>query len=319
MKNKTVPESTVLKVTEWVKKAIPFLGLIILIILFGATTEGRFLKIANLKNIFSQAAIVMVAGTGCSFVMSHNNLDFSLGGACAMSAVAGIIVGAKVSYALMLPVCLVVGMLCGLITAALHIKAQIPAFMAGMCVMFAGRGLAQGAYLQFVMTLPKDYKVLQNIWFYLGVVIVVFVIAYVLFEYTKIGKFNKLIGSNPQVAKLSGIPVNKYKLIAFVVSGFTVGVAAFMSIIRGGGVGAQTGTNLETNVLLALTLGGFPLTGGSQSRMRSIIIGSLVLFILNNGLQLWGVDPTVINVIKGAVFLVVVYITIDRGSGKVMI
>lgn len=319
MKNKTVPESTVLKVTEWVKKAIPFLGLIILIILFGATTEGRFLKIANLKNIFSQAAIVMVAGTGCSFVMSHNNLDFSLGGACAMSAVAGIIVGAKVSYALMLPVCLVVGMLCGLITAALHIKAQIPAFMAGMCVMFAGRGLAQGAYLQFVMTLPKDYKVLQNIWFYLGVVIVVFVIAYILFEYTKIGKFNKLIGSNPQVAKLSGIPVNKYKLIAFVVSGFTVGVAAFMSIIRGGGVGAQTGTNLETNVLLALTLGGFPLTGGSQSRMRSIIIGSLVLFILNNGLQLWGVDPTVINVIKGAVFLVVVYITIDRGSGKVMI
>lgn len=319
MKNKTVPESTVLKVTEWVKKAIPFLGLIILIMLFGATTEGRFLKIANLKNIFSQAAIVMVAGTGCSFVMSHNNLDFSLGGACAMSAVAGIIVGAKVSYALMLPVCLVVGMLCGLITAALHIKAQIPAFMAGMCVMFAGRGLAQGAYLQFVMTLPKDYKVLQNIWFYLGVVIVVFVIAYILFEYTKIGKFNKLIGSNPQVAKLSGIPVNKYKLIAFVVSGFTVGVAAFMSIIRGGGVGAQTGTNLETNVLLALTLGGFPLTGGSQSRMRSIIIGSLVLFILNNGLQLWGVDPTVINVIKGAVFLVVVYITIDRGSGKVMI
>ncbi len=319
MKNKTVPESTVLKVTEWVKKAIPFLGLIILILLFGATTEGRFLKIANLKNIFSQAAIVMVAGTGCSFVMSHNNLDFSLGGACAMSAVAGIIVGSKVSYALMLPVCLSVGMLCGLITAVLHVKAQIPAFMAGMCVMFAGRGLAQGAYLQFVMTLPKEYKVLQNILFYLGVVVVVFVIAYILFEYTKIGKFNKLIGSNPQVAKLSGIPVNKYKVIAFVVSGFTVGVAAFMSIIRGGGVGAQTGTNLETNVLLALTLGGFPLTGGSQSKMRSIIIGSLVLFILNNGLQLWGVDPTVINVIKGAVFLVVVYITIDRGSGKVMI
>lgn len=306
-------------IKEWVKKAIPFLGLIILIIVFGATTGGRFLKITNLKNIFSQAAIVMVAGTGASFVMAHNNLDFSLGGACAMSAVAGIVLGGKLSYALMLPVCLIVGMLCGLITSVLHIKARIPAFMAGMCIMFAGRGLAQGAYLQFVMTLPVEYKVLQNIWFYLGVVVLVFAVAYILFEYTKIGKFNKLIGSNPQVAHLSGIPVDKYKVIAFIVSGFTVGVAAFMSIIRGGGVGAQTGTNLEINVLLALTLGGFPLTGGSASKMRSIIIGSLVLFILNNGLQLWGVDPTLINVIKGIVFLAVVYITIDRGSGKVMI
>lgn len=312
-------ESNVLKNAEWAKKAVPFLGLLVLVLLFSTTTDGRFLKVTNLQNIFSQAAIVMVAGTGCSFVMSHNNLDFSLGGACAMSAVAGIVIGAKFSYAWMLPVCLTVGMMCGLITAGLHIKARIPAFMAGMCIMFAGRGLAQGAYLQFVMTLPQDYKVLQNIWFYFAVVTVIFLAAYILFEYTKIGKYNKLIGSNMQVAKLSGVPVNKYKAMAFAVSGFTVGAAAFMSIIRGGGVGAQTGTNLETNVLLALTLGGFPLTGGSQAKMRSVIVGALVLFMLNNGLQLWGVDPTIINVIKGIVFLVVVYITIDRGSGGVMI
>ncbi len=306
-------------IKEWIKKALPFLGLTLLVILFGATTQGRFLKIVNLKNIFSQAAIVMAAGIGCSFVMAHNNLDFSLGGACATSAVVGIILGAKSSYALTLPICLIVGMFCGLLTAVLHIKAKIPAFIAGMCIMFAGRGLAQGAYLQFVMTLPAEYKVLQDVWFYVGVVVLEFAVFYFLFAYTKIGKFNKLIGSNPQVARLSGIPVEKYKMLAFLASGFCVGIAAFLSIIRGGGVGAQTGGNLEINVLLALTLGGFPLTGGSSSKMRSIIIGALVLFILNNGLQLWGVDPTLINVIKGAVFLAVVYITIDRGMGKVMV
>lgn len=302
-----------------VKKAVPFLGLIILFILFSVTTDGAFIQMKNIRNIISQVAITMVAGIGCSFVMAHNNLDFSLGGACAMSAVVGFVAASKISYALLLPVCLIVGMLCGLFTSVLHIKARIPAFMAGMCIMFAGRGLAQGVYSQYKMILPVSFKPLQDVKFYLAVAVVTFVAAYILFNYTRIGKYNKLIGSNPQVAHLSGIPVNKYKTIAFVISGFTVGIAAFLSIIRGSGVGASTGMNLETNVLLALTLGGFPLTGGSQSRMRSVVLGALTLFILNNGLTLWGVDPSIIYVIKGAVFLAVVYISVDRGSGKIMV
>lgn len=303
---------------DMLKRTVPFLGLIALVILFSLTTRGRFLTIKNLTNIVSQAAITMVAGIGCSFVMAHNNLDFSLGGACALCAVAGIVLGGFTSFALMLPICIVTGMLCGLITSVLHIKARIPAFMAGMCIMFLGRGVAQGTYQTFPMSLPKQYKVLQNVWFYLGVVVVVFVVAYVLFEFTKIGKYNKLIGSNPACAALSGINVNKYKTIAFLISGCTVGIAAFMTIIRGGGVGVQTGNSLETNVLLALTLGGLPLTGGSGAKVRSAILGGLTLFILNNGLQLWGMDPSLIYVVKGIVFLMVVYISIDRGSGRVM-
>lgn len=304
---------------EIFKKMIPFLGLLLLFVLFSLTTGGRFLKIKNLRNIVSQSAVTMVAAIGCCFVMSHDNLDFSLGGACALCAVMGIVVGGYTSYALMLPICIITGMLCGLITATLHIKARIPAFMAGMCIMFAGRGVAQGAYQSFPMSLPRSYKVLQNVWFYLGVVVVIYAVAYLLFEYTKVGKYNKLIGSNPKCAALSGVNVNRYKTLAFVISGFTVGVAAFMTVIRGGGVGTSTGSNLETNVLLALTLGGFPLTGGSASKIRSAIVGTLTLFILNNGLQLWGMDPSIIYIVKGIVFLAVVYISLDRSSGRVMV
>ncbi len=309
---------TELNKSELLKKIVPFLGLIVLIILFALTTDGNFLTVKNLRNVISQAAVTMVASIGCCFVMAHDNLDFSLGGACALCAVASIILGKNISVALMLPVCIIVGMCCGLLTGILHIKARIPAFMAGMCVMFAGRGVAQGASQSFSMTLPKEYKVLQNVWFYLGMVLIIFVVAYILFEFTKIGKYNKLIGSNPRCASLSGINVGKYKIIAFVISGFTVGMAAFMTVIRGSGVGTSTGSNLETNVLLALTLGGFPLTGGSSAKIRSAIIGTLTLYILNNGLQLWGMDPSLIYVVKGVVFLLVVYISIDRGSGRVM-
>ncbi len=304
--------------TEIAKKTVPFLGLAALIILFSLTTKGRFLTLKNIRNIVQQAAITMVAGIGCCFVMAHDNLDFSLGGACALCAVAGIVVGGKTSYALMLPVCIVTGMLCGLVTATLHIKAKIPAFMAGMCIMFLGRGVAQGTYQTFPMSLPTQYKVLQNVWFYVAVLAVVFGVAYFLFEYTKIGKYNKLIGSNPNCAMLSGINVAKYKLLAFLISGCTVGIAAFMTIIRGGGVGVQTGSNLETNVLLSLTLGGLPLSGGSGTKIRSAVIGGMTLYVLNNGLQLWGMDPSLIYVVKGITFLAVVYISIDRGSGRVM-
>lgn len=307
------------KRAELLKKVIPFLGLLVLILLFSLTTQGKFLTVKNVRNIMSQAAVTMVASIGCSFVMAHDNLDFSLGGACALSAVAGIVISEYTSYALMLPICIVTGMLCGLITSVLHLKAKIPAFMAGMCIMFAGRGVAQGAHQVYPMILPQSFKKFQNVGFYLGMAAVVFAVAYILFEYTKIGKNNRLIGSNPKCALLSGISIGKYKTIAFLISGFTVGIAAFMTIIRGGGVGTSTGSGLETNVLLALTLGGFPLTGGSGSKIRSAVIGALTLYILNNGLQLWGIDPSLIYVVKGIVFLIVVTISIDRSSDKVMI
>lgn len=120
------------------------------------------------------------------------------------------------------------------------------------------------------------------------------------------------------MCELSGIKVNKYKVIAFVISGICVGIAAFVTVIRGGGAGAQTGNSLETNVLLALTLGGIPLAGGSGTKMRSALIGGLTLFILNNGLTLWGIDPTLIYVVKGIVFLAVVFVSIGHDKSKVM-
>ncbi|MCL1883491.1 MAG: ABC transporter permease [Defluviitaleaceae bacterium] len=308
-----------MKNLDLIKKAVPLLGLVLLIILFALTTDGRFLRAINLMNILSQSAIILVAGIGCIFVMSHNNLDFSLGGACALSAVIAFIIASNTSFALLLPICIAVGMLCGFITATLHIKARIPAFLAGLAIMFVGRGLARGTDQQFRMILPSSFIPLQNVYFYMTVVAVLFVAGYILFEYTKIGKYNKLIGSNEEVAKLSGIPVNRYKTLAFLVSGFTVGVAAFLSIIRGGGVSAATGLNLEINVLIALTLGGLPLTGGSQSKLRAIIIGGLALTIINNGLVLWGVASSVIDIIRGIVFLSVVVVSIDRTSGKIMV
>ena len=301
---------------EKLRKIIPIAGLLILFIIFSATTGGLFLRWNNLQNLILQSAITMVAAVGTAFVMAHNNLDFSLGGACALSCVLSYLIVGN-NLVLFFILCIVFGVICGLFSAVLHVKGEVPAFIAGMCLMFAGRGLAQSVAASNTMMLTQAAQ-LNNMWFFIVVLVVVVIIGYILFNYTKIGKYQKLIGTNPKAAQLSGISVGKYKTIAFIISGVTIGLASCLTVIRSPSIVGSTGTNLETNVLLALSLGGMSMTGGSASRMRSAVIGTLIFFILNNGLTLWGLDPNYVDIVKAIFFLCTVTISIDRSQYEVI-
>ncbi len=297
---------------SFIKKVAPYAGLIALVIIFSLTTDGRFVAARNLTNIIGQSMVTMIAACGCVFVMAHNNLDFSLGGGCALIAALSFRATKAANLPLMLVVCILFGIGCGLITALIHVKGRIPAFMAGMCIMFVGRGVVEGMATNMVMNLPADSSRYANNLFYLIFLIVVFAICVPLFNYTKVGKMQKLIGSNPRAAQLSGVAVGKYKVIAFAISGATLGVASFLTMIRIGSVTKTIGSGLETDVLIALTLGGIPLTGGTGTRIRAAFIGSVTYFVLGNGLTLWGLDANLIYIVKGVVFLATVFATMDR-------
>lgn len=301
---------------EKLRKIIPIAGLLILFIIFSVTTGGLFLRWNNLQNLILQSAITMVAAVGTAFVMAHNNLDFSLGGACALSCVLSYLIVGN-NLVLFFILCIVFGVICGLFSAVLHVKGEVPAFIAGMCLMFAGRGLAQSVAASNTMMLTQAAQ-LNNMWFFVIVLVAVVIIGYILFNYTKIGKYQKLIGTNPKAAQLSGISVGKYKTIAFIISGVTIGLASCLTVIRSPSIVGSTGTNLETNVLLALSLGGMSMTGGSASRIRSAVIGTLIFFILNNGLTLWGLDPNYVDIVKAIFFLFTVTISIDRSQYEVI-
>lgn len=301
---------------EKLRKVIPVAGLLILFILFSVTTGGLFLRWNNLQNIISQSAITMVAAVGTAFVMAHNNLDFSLGGACALGAVLSYMIVGN-NLILFFIMCIVFGIICGLFSAVLHVKGEVPAFIAGMCLMFAGRGLAQSVAANNTMMVGQAAS-LNNVWFFVAVLVIVIALGYLLFNFTKIGKYQKLIGTNPKAAALSGISVGKYKTVAFVISGVTIGIASCLTIIRSPSIVGSTGTNLETNVLLALSLGGMSMTGGSASRIRSAVIGTLIFFILGNGLTLWGLDPNYVDIVKAVFFLFTVAISIDRSQYDVI-
>ncbi len=303
------------KVWMYIKDIIPYLGLISLLILFGTTTDGRFLRVSNIGVILKQSAIVLVGTMGTTFVMAHGNLDFSLGGELALCSLAGWY-ASQLHPALILPVCVLTGVVLSYIIAKVHVKLNVPVFTAGLCVMFIGKSVVMTLGSTTVMTTPAVYNKFDTVNFYLIVSAVVIVIAYILFEYTKIGKFNKSIGVNPNAAIYSGIPVDKYKVLAFVITGFAVGLSSFLSIIRSGGLSSQTGATFEIDVLLVMVLGGIPLSGGTGVKIRNGVIGALIFYMLNNGLTLWGVSAEIINIIKGVLFLIIVRLTYDRHNGK---
>jgi ribose transport system permease protein len=297
---------------ERIRRFIPLSGLVILFLIFVFTTDGNFLKWNNIKSLVMQSAIVLVAAVGTVYVMAHNNLDFSLGGACALSSVLAYLVsgGALIPFFIL---CIVFGVLAGLLSALIHIKGRVPALMAGLAIMFAGRGLAQSVNAKQSMFMVPAIA-LNDIWIILGIVAVVFIAGFILFNYTQLGKYQKLIGANPRAAALSGINVDKFKTLAFVVSGVTLGIAACLTTIRSAGVNGSTGLNLEIDVLLALSLGGISMAGGSATRIRSAIIGVSIYFILNNGLTLWGLDADYVDIAKAVFFLLTVAVSIDRSQ-----
>lgn len=298
--------------SERIRKFIPLTGLVVLILLFSFTTNGLFLRESNIKSLIMQSSIALIAAVGTVFVMAHNNLDFSLGGSCALSSVLAYLVtgGSMVPFFIM---CIAFGVLCGLLSAAIHIKGRVPAFMAGLAIMFAGRGVAQSVNAKQSMLMASAAK-LNQMWIILCVIAVVFIAGYIMFNYTKLGKFQKLIGTNPKAAELSGINVGKYKALAFIVSGVTLGIAACLTVIRSASINGNTGLNLETDVLLALSLGGISMAGGSATRIRSVIIGVSIYFILNNGLTLWGLNADYVDIVKAVFFLLTVAVSIDRSQ-----
>lgn len=298
--------------TGILRELFPYLGLLLMIVLFSVTTNGKFLRIRNLTMILKQSVIVMIGALGSSFVLAHGNMDFSIGGEMALCCLLSYYVSRLNPY-LMLPACILLALLLSFLVGVVHVVIGVPAFVSGMCVMFIGKGIVQSVSGSGLIC-PSIYNALDATWFYVLALALTLAVTFILFNYTRIGRNNRLTGSNPTAAFLSGIDTKKYKILAFLTSGFCVGVSSFLTIVRGGGISAQTGASFEMDTIIVLTLGGAPLSGGSGVRLRSALLGALTYFILSNGLIIWGVPAEIIFAIKGILFLTIVALTFDRSN-----
>ena len=287
------------------KGAVPYAAFLILVLLAVVTGGENFTSMRNIRNILTQSSILMVISVGTTFVMAHGNMDFANGGTMGLAMVVALAVCRGIPAWAVFPVCLIVGTLIGAAIGILVTRLKVVAFIVGMCIMRLSSAILYSVTNEATYVIPAPLSRLNNPWFYFLMCAAVVLLGVMVFEHTKVGQYDKLIGVNRTAAWLSGINVDRYLVVAFTLSGLGAGIAAFMTSVRIGGLGSSTG-NYEVDALIGLTIGGMPLTGGSRASMRAAVIGALSLTVLNNILVIWGVNADFVNVIKGLVFLALV-------------
>ena len=296
---------------------LPFVGMVFVIILFAILTQGKLVTAVNLKRMMTQVYTVMLVGLGASFIYMHGGIDFSLGSVLALSELCAALLFEATGYSwVLLPMCIIVAVACGFITGFIAVKLNVPPFIASLVMQLAGRGILNAVLdSRMVRVTSLSTPGWTERFIVLAIVIAGIII---LSACTKIGKYNKAIGENPHAVYGSGVNIKLYRLLAYIICGVTVGIAAFFDLRRVGVLAGNTGLGLEMEVLIALVLGGLSLTGGYISSVRCAIIGSITVVVLNNGLSILGLDSNYIGIVEGIVFLFVVLFTYKHTKSRLL-
>ncbi len=301
------------------KTLAPFAGLVLLFALFAGLTKGDSLGVSNLQSLLNQVMVTALVATGAVFVFGSGSIDMSMGACVSLSAVLGGMVGISTGNIwVVLVVCvgsaLALGLLKGLFAAYVEAPSFIITIVMGM-VITAVVLVAMGDKANLLLPSPgTEPNTIQLFDFTRMTVVNVatlgsfFLLCWLLFSFGTLGKSVKMTGGSVVVARQTGLPIRRTVILSYLLGALGIGLAAFVLLIRTRTVGASTGASLGTDVLVALVLGGMPLTGGPRSNIYAGLIGAASITVLTNGLTMMGLPLEIIQTCRGIVFIVVVFI-----------
>lgn len=290
-------------------ESAPFIGLIGLILAYIAVSGGN-ISFYNLEIIINQSVILTVVAIGAVFIFSLGSFDISLGASMAVSGMIGVMVFNKTeSFAIMLLACLATGILVGMVNSLLSAIFNLPAFVSTIAMLSILTSLVDLILDGNTnISLAGSTMEIDNLVVKLVILIGFFSVAFYLFNKTSIGRKNKFLGSNPVAGSQTGISVIRQTIYSFCFSGIGVGLAAFLTILRAPTLSKSTGGSIGMDVLIAIVFGGMSVSGGARSKIGASIIGGLSITVLNQVLLVLGASFGMTQLIKGVMFLVVVYI-----------
>ena len=297
------------------RRFFPIFLLIALAVAF-SLTSSRFLQFNNLMIVAQQAVVLLVAALGMTFVVIAGSIDLSVGAIVAIAALAA----AK--------------------TSGEHRCSRDPSGLRDRRRVWTGQRIdcceGQGSLVHRhagrdgrlsrnrALLHPRRPVSIENEAFldaYSGrtagvpnsvlIALVLIGVAAFMLNLTVFGREVRAIGGGERIAHLSGIRVDRAKILIFVLSGLLCGMAGLLQGARAMAATAQLGEGLELDAIAAVVVGGTPLTGGVGS-IQGTILGALIITILSNGMNIIGLDPYFQNIVKGLVLVLSVFITIDR-------
>lgn len=298
-----------------IRSALPIIGLIAVCVIFNILTNGSMWS--SRKLILNQVYVVLISATGVFFIMTMGGLDFSQG---SILGIASIVVCKLSGINMILAVIggVLAGAAIGAFNGFFYVNRKIKSFIVTICTMFLFRGFIKYMASNSPVTASMKVYDYDTTGIKLGITAAVLIISFIVFRFTKFGTYLKAIGAGEKAAKFAGIRTNKMKFLIYVLAGAITGLAAFVNIVKNGSATANVGNQLETQILIALVLGGMPISGGAKVRFENIIVGSLLYIVLNNGLTMMGLTTQAMQLIQGVVFLIFVAVFADRQSLSVI-
>ncbi|MCH4525733.1 ABC transporter permease subunit [Staphylococcus haemolyticus] len=301
--------------TSFMEKIIPFIGLILLIIVVSILNPS-FLDLSNLLNLLRQISINGLIAFGMTFIILTGGIDLSVGSILALSsAFIALMITSGVDPIIALIIGVLIGFVLGAVNGLLVTKGNMAPFIATLATMTIFRGLTLVITDGNPITNLGDSYLFQLFGkgYFIGIpvpavtMIIVFVISLIILQKTTFGRHTYAIGGNEVAAKISGIKVNKIKILIYGISGLMSALAGGILTSRLNSAQPTAGTSYELDAIAAVVLGGTSLTGG-KGRIVGTLIGVLIIGVLNNGLNLLGVSSFYQQVVKGVVILIAVLI-----------
>ncbi|HAT01864.1 MAG TPA: ABC transporter permease [Oribacterium sp.] len=298
-----------------VRALLPIVGLVIVFLIFNILTNFRMIR--NMPLVLSQIYVTMIATTGVFFIMTMGGLDFSQGSILGIASIVVCMVS-KVSVPLSIVSGIAAGAMIGAFNGYFYVYRKIKSFIVTICTMFLFRGFIKYMTTNAPVAGSAALINYDSTGLKVALTLIVLIVGFVVFRYTKFGTYLKAIGAGEKAAMFSGIRTDHMKFWIYVLSGAITGFAAFINVIKVGSVTSSGGNQLETQILIALVLGGMPISGGAKVRFENIIVGSLLYIVLNSGLTMMGFSTQMMQLIQGIIFLVFVAVFADRQSLQVI-
>jgi ribose/xylose/arabinose/galactoside ABC-type transport system permease subunit len=296
------------KTLQWRELPI-ILYTVVLVAVFSLTVNG-FFAVKNFENVTRQITTVGIVSIGMTLVILTGGIDLSVGAILAFAinlGGQGIILGWPIWV--VYPLMLALGLALGALNGFLVTRIAVPALIITLGTMNVYRGvlmvITNGRY---ITPIPGSYQAIGT--GFLPFLLFLVVLAVFLFTSlrTRFGRNLFAIGGGEQAAVYSGVPVRRYKMLVYVISGFLSALAGMILVGKSGFIQPQAGVGYDMNAIAAVVIGGTSIFGGSGSVLGTFF-GSILLGLILAGLTMLAVNPYWIGFITGA--LIILAIALD--------
>jgi len=300
------------------------IALFILCIVF-ALLSDKFFTVSNGLNVMRQISVNICIAVGMTLIILTAGIDLSVGSVLALcgAITAGLLknglsfqslnlfIGFTILGAILAGI--IIGALLGFFNGLVITKFKVPPFVATLAMLTIARGLTMLYTNGFpISSFGNSFTFIGGGWF-LGLPVPVWIAAFIVVtaiivtKKIKLGRYIFAIGGNESAAKLSGININRVKIIVYTIAGALAAIGGIIVTARLDSAQPNAGTSYELDAIAAVVIGGTSLSGGRGS-IWGTVLGAIIIGVLNNGLVLLDVSPFWQQVVKGGVILLAVII-----------